>query len=83
MQKFSKILWDIILLLASLPLIKGFYDLFTAPGTGLLVTAGVDNNTLIVMTAIPWVFPLIAVIKLFYDMTKPDDNTTGKINFPK
>jgi len=77
MGKLVKIFWHLLLLIVSLPLIKGFYDVFTAPGTGLLVTAGADANTLAFFTAIPWAFPVIVVIMLIVDFTKKEEPKSG------
>lgn len=80
MKRLAGIFWKLLLLLVYLPLIKGFYDTFTAPGTGLFVTAGMDANGLAFFTAVPWVFPVIVVIMLVIDFTKPDE---PKNNFPQ
>jgi len=79
MKRLAGIFWKLLLLLVSLPLIKGFYDVFTAPGTGLLVTAGADANTLAFFTAVPWAFPVIVVIMLVIDFTKKDEPKSGGI----
>lgn len=80
MEKFGRIAWKLLLMLVSLPLIKGFYDTFTAPTTGLLVVAGADANTLAIITAIPWVFPIGCVVAAVIDLTKGDE---PKNNFPQ
>lgn len=77
MKRLAAIFWKLLLLLVSLPLIKGFYDTFTAPGTGLFVTAGMDANGLAFFTAVPWVFPIIIVIMLVIDFTKKDEPKSG------
>ena len=86
MNKIGRIFWKVILMLVFMPLVKTFYDIFTAPTTGLFVVAGMDDNTLAIMTAIPWVFPLIVFIMLVRDITKPDEEPTqniGGIKFPR
>jgi hypothetical protein len=87
MGKLGRTIWKIILLLAFLPLVKTFYDVFTEPVTGLFIVAGMDTNTLAIMTAIPWVFPLGVIVMLIIDLTKPDEpdqpSGFGGIKFPK
>lgn len=73
-------------MLVSLPLIKGFYDLFTAPTTGYFVIAGLDSNALAIATAIPWIFPIAAFICFVYDLSKKDEEeprSIGGIKIPK
>ncbi len=79
MNKFGRILWKIILLLISLPFIKSFYDIFTAPGTGLLVQAGCDETALAILTAMPWLFPLLCIIFLIKDLSTKDEPPSGGI----
>jgi len=63
----------------SLPLIFKFYDIFTAPTTGLLVVAGMDDMGLAMATAIPWALPVIVFIVIVYDMSKPDEPEVPKM----
>lgn len=86
MKRFVQVIWKLIILVVSLPLIKGFYDIFTAPVTGLLVVAGADANTLAFITAIPWILPIGCFIAIIYDLSKKDEETPsgmGGMSFPK
>jgi hypothetical protein len=83
MKKLGRNFWRFILLMISLPLIFKYYDIFTAPTTGLLVTAGMDDMGLAIATAIPWALPVIVFIVIVFDMSKPDDDNTGNgLKFP-
>lgn len=71
-------------MLISLPILKAYCDIFTAPTTGLFVVAGMDDMALAILTFLPWGFPLIMAIVIIVDMTKPDDdNQSGGIRFPQ
>lgn len=82
MKRFVDAFWKVLLILVSLPLIKGFYDNFLTPDTGLLVVAGANEATLAFFTAVPWVFPVACAIKMIIDLSKPDDNE-DRISYPK
>ena len=79
MKKLGRNFWRFILLMISLPLIFKFYDIFTAPTTGLLVVAGMDDMGLAMATAIPWALPVIVFIVIVYDMSKPDEPEVPKM----
>lgn len=84
MKKFSRNLWRVLIMLLSLPFLKAYYDIFTAPTTGLFVVAGMDDTALAALTFVPWGFPLIMAIVIIVDMTKPDDdNRSGGITIPR
>lgn len=83
MKKLGRNIWRVILLVISLPLIFKFYDVFTHPVTGLLITAGMDDWGIAIATALPWAFPLIVFIVIVYDMTKPDDESPKFPGMPK
>ena len=83
MKKLGRNFWRVILIVISLPLIFKFYEIFTAPTTGLLVVAGADEWTLAIATAIPWAIPAITFLVIVYDMSRPDDDDTNQgMKFP-
>lgn len=74
---FAQIAWRLLFAIVSLPLIKGFYDVFTAPGTGLLVQAGANDATLAIITVIPWAFPVGCIISAVVKLSHRNDNNRG------
>lgn len=74
----ASILW--ILIGLTFPIIKTFYDSFTAPLTGLLI-ANADDWTLAIITGIPWILPLIIFVMTIVYLLRPDpeeDKTRGR-----
>lgn len=68
-----------------MPIVKTFYDSFTAPITGALI-ANADEWTLALVTGLPWILPVIAfVISIVYivspDTDKKDDTQDGNIPY--
>lgn len=55
------------------PLLKGVYDVFTAPTTGLLVIAGVDEGQLAIVGVVPWLVPIFVIMYSIYLIAKGDD----------
>ena len=84
MGKWGRIFFELVIAAVMFPLLKGTYDLFTAPGTGILVimdTNGdgipdVDANTLALIAAIPWALPLFVLIWAIVDIARPGDRST-------
>lgn len=74
---FMQIAWRLFFAIVSLPLIKSFYDVFTAPGTGLLVQAGANDTTLAIVTVIPWAFPVGLIISAVIKFSHRNDNNRG------
>ena len=83
--KYLRVLFLWVLIALFFPMVKDFYDTFTAPITGLLVTAGVDDWTLAIITAIPWAIPFILFVLTIYYLSKKDEpeiSSTRRIIFP-
>lgn len=84
MGKAGRIFFELIIAAVSFPLLKGTFDLFTAPVTGILVIMDVngdgipdvDNSTLALITAIPWVLPLFILIWAIIDLVRPEQTAT-------
>lgn len=57
------------------PIIKDWYDIYSAPTTGILI-GNVDDTTLAIMTFIPWYIPIIVAIAvlLFILIPKEPEN---------
>ncbi len=73
MKKFGKVLVVLIGTAIAMPLIKGVYDNFTAPITGSLVVAGVPENQLAIVGAVPWVIPVAILVWAIIYLSKPDE----------
>jgi hypothetical protein len=85
MGKFGKVMFDLLLLGITAPLVVLTYDMFTHPRTagvgtgGILVemigvgTAGLtlDENTVALVAAIPWALPVFILIWTIIDITRP------------
>jgi hypothetical protein len=86
MGKFGRIMFDLLILGITLPIVIGTYDLFTHPRTagvgtgGILVemvgvgTAGLalTDQTLALVGAIPWALPLFVLIWTIIDIARPE-----------
>jgi hypothetical protein len=85
LTKLVKVAFVWIVIALIFPVIKDYYDTFTAPITGLLIT-GADDWTLAIMTGIPWLVPLIVFVMSIIYILKPEEPKIpqiGKINFPR
>lgn len=75
--------WIVIALI--FPVIKDYYDTFTAPLTGLLITSA-DDWTLAIMTGIPWLVPIIIAGLSIWYLIKPEPPKlpgVSDIKFPR
>lgn len=85
-MKFVRVGAGWIIIAFVFPIIKNFYDSFTAPITGALVTAGTDDWTLALMTGIPWIIPLATFVWTIWYLTKPEEENTisiGGVRLPR
>lgn len=57
------------------PLLKMLYDVYTNTTAGVLILTGVDNNTLTILRAIPWLAPALCFIITLIIWSRPDDPT--------
>lgn len=85
MGKFGKVMFDLLLLGVSLPVVIGTYNLFTHPRTAGVGTGGIlvemigvgttgltlDENTVALVAAIPWALPVFILIWTVIDLTRP------------
>ena len=73
MNKWVKAFLMLIMTGILSPLIKNFYDEFTTPITGSLVVAGVPENELAIIGAVPWIFPIFMFVWIIIMLSKPDE----------
>lgn len=83
MGKLGRIIMKLMLLAISMPVVKGIYDNFTDPVTGLLVTMGVPDDQLAIVGAVPWAIPLAIFVWLIIDFAKPEEPKQPNFNFPR
>jgi len=86
MGKFGKVMFDLLLLGITLPLVIGTYNMFTHPRTAGVGTGGIlvemigvgtpgltlDENTVFLVAAIPWALPVFILIWTVIDLTRPN-----------
>ena len=78
MDKFVNVGWKLLLMAISLPLIKTFYDYYTEPATGILVTMGVPDDQIAIVGAVPFAFPIAMLVWAIIDLSKPDDDNKDR-----
>jgi hypothetical protein len=62
------------------PFLKTFFDTFTNPTTGFMVTSGYCSADLIALAGfIPWAVPIITLIIAVYIIIKPEQHPEGNI----
>jgi len=70
MKKFIIICFQLLILAIFMPVIKPFYDQYTAPLTGTMVLAGDPEWKIAIVGAVPWVFPLGIFIWMIITLAK-------------
>ena len=79
-------MFDLLIFAVTLPVVIGTYNLFTHPRTGGVGTGGIlvemvgvgtpglalDDNTLALVSVIPWALPVFILIWTIVDLTRPE-----------
>lgn len=77
MGVFYKVISSVIILIVMgflFPIVKDWYDVFTAPVTGLMITSGdVPEVVIAAMTFLPWLLPITTVLTLLIWIVTPDE----------
>jgi len=74
MNKLSRVMFDLLILAVSLPMVKGIFDWLTEPVTGWMIVNGAQDWEIAIAGAVPWIFPLGVFIMLIIDLTKKDSD---------